>query len=96
MSGFFLKSAGSQIDHAIDWRMRHLREGETIVTDEGWSLVPDLGELSVVSSAHQGDRTVVTLDGGAPGKVYIVTGTVITSSGRRLTDSAALRVSGEA
>jgi hypothetical protein len=98
MSDVFVKAAGSQMDHVIDWSRGHLEEGERIDADLGWSIYPTNDSSRDLKVAVQGITPATshgTLEGGAPGHVYVVTAHAGTSAGRRLRQSFAITVSGD-
>ncbi|MBB5516533.1 hypothetical protein FHS89_002564 [Rubricella aquisinus] len=98
MSDVFVKAAGSQMDHVIDWSRNHLEEGEGIEADLGWCIYPTSDatrDLTVAVQGITGSTSHVTLEGGAPGQVYVVTAHAGTSTGRRVRQSFAITVSGD-
>ena len=53
MSGYVLKSPISELQYALDWRQGYLDNGEKVVDDLGWRVLPveSIHDLNVVSIA---------------------------------------------
>lgn len=94
MSGYYLKPAGADLTCAVEWQDGSLAGAECVTDDLGWSVVPvdDAADLRVreqwVGQAGAG----VIVEGGRPGRTYIVSGLVGTSAGRHLQRSVVVRV----
>ncbi|MEL6678274.1 MAG: hypothetical protein AAFQ51_06165 [Pseudomonadota bacterium] len=96
MSGYFLKSPGSQLDYALDWSVADLKGDETVTADLGWTITPegDAEDLRVVSRSVDPTRSIAMFEGGVPGRIYAVRARVETSTARVLERSIVVRVGG--
>ena len=95
MSGYFVKNPTSTLDYTFDWGFQLLEGGETITTDEGWSVDPDDsgdGGLSVLVTASTATTTTAHLTGGVAGAAYLVSSAIQTDQGRRIERSLIVRV----
>lgn len=95
MCGYLLKAAGRSAVAECDWRRGHLAPGETVAGITGWSVhAPGGGEpgLKVVAARHDADRTRMTLEGGEPGRVYMLIARVATDTGRALCRAVVVRI----
>ena len=94
MSGYFLKSPGSQLDYQVDWSVSDLKGEETVTVDLGWSITPDADpeDLRVLSQSVDPTRSVAVFDGGVPGRIYAVGARVETSTTRVLERSIVVRI----
>ena len=94
MSGYLLKRADGDADFTMDWRRGYLAPDETVAADLGWSLQPQdaAGDLVVTEQHHDVARSWARFAGGVPGRVYLVTGRVRTSTGRVLERVVVLRI----
>jgi hypothetical protein len=95
MSGYVLKPAEGSVTWVMDWRRGHLAPGEAVTRDLGWSVQPDdpaEAGLRVVAQDHDGRRSWAALEGGAPGRVYLVTNRVRTSDDRVLGRGIVVRI----
>ena len=98
MSGYFIKAQEAQTEYAIDWAKRHLRDGELVAEDLGWSIVPQQDPpagLETLAMWSSGSMTGLTVGAGTPGLVYVLTGTILTTDNRVVSHAVALRISGE-
>jgi hypothetical protein len=88
---FVLKAAGSSIDFPIAW---DLEAGESIASST-WSATPsEAGGLTVDadSSSYAGAVTTCLVSGGVYRRVYELTNAIITSTGRTLVATVAVRI----
>lgn len=95
MSGYFVKNPTSTLDYTFDWGFQLFEAGETIATDEGWSIDPsDAGGegLSVLVTASTPTTTTAHLTGGVAGAAYLVSSAIQTDQGRRIERSLIVRV----
>jgi hypothetical protein len=95
MSGYFVKNPTSTLDYTFDWGFQLLEGGETISSDEGWTIDPDdssAGGLSLSSTASTPTTTTAHLSGGVAGAAYLVSSAVQTNQGRRIERSLIVRV----
>jgi hypothetical protein len=95
MSGYVLKPADRDAGFTMDWRQGYLAPGETVAADLGWSIQPQAsaaGDLVVTEQHHDVTRSWARFAGGVPGRVYLVTGSVRTSTGRALERALVLRI----
>lgn len=95
MSGYFVKNSTSTLDYTFDWGFQLLEGGETIASDEGWSVDPDDSStdgLSVASTASTATSTTAHLTGGVAGSAYLVSSAIQTDQGRRIERSLIVRV----
>ncbi len=95
MSGYFIKSPAAVLDVTFTWADQLDGAHETVATDLGWSIEPDeadAGGMTVSASSHADETTTVHLAGGITGAAYQVRNRVLTSEGRELERSLALRV----
>ena len=95
MSGYFVKNPGTDLDLAFDWSVGFLESGETIDTDQGWTVHPDepgSNGITVLSSASNSTTTSVILEGGRPGDAYLVSSSILTTAGRDIRRAMTVRV----
>ena len=95
MSGYFVKNPTSTLDYTFDWGFQLFEAGETIASDEGWSVDPDssgAGGLSVLVTASTPTTTTAHLTGGIAGEAYQVSSAIQTDQGRRIERSQIVRV----
>lgn len=86
-----LKEPSATLDYSVDWGTDYLA-GDALA-DSGWSVEPDEpGGLAVVSSGFDLLVSVVTVEGGMPGRIYRVTNHVTTAAGFEDARSIMLRV----
>ncbi|KPF59033.1 hypothetical protein IP88_16370 [alpha proteobacterium AAP81b] len=87
----FLKDPQAVVDYAIDWNAGYLA-GQTIAASE-WAIAPAGADApQILAAIIDKARTVVTLGGGAAGKVYRITNRVAFSDGRRDERSLTVRI----
>ena len=94
MSGYYVKNPGTVLDLTFDWGTQHLDSGETISTDQGWTVHPDdagTGGLSVQSNTNTTTTTTAFLQGGRPGDAYLVSSSILTSNGREFRRAMTVR-----
>lgn len=95
MSGYFIKSPDSTLDYTFDWGFQLLQGGETIATDQGWTIHPDTaptGGLAIASASSTPTTTTAFLSGGLPGEAYLLCSRIETSGGRTVQRSMTVRV----
>ena len=95
MSGYYVKNPGTVLDLTFDWGVQFLESGETIATDQGWTVHPDDasgGGISVQSSASTSTTTTAFLAGGRAGDAYLVSSSILTSQGREIRRAMTVRV----
>ncbi len=95
MSGYLLKPADRDAAFTMDWREGYLAPDETVAADLGWSIQtrsPAAGDLVVTEQHHDVTRSWARFTGGLPGRVYLVAGRVLTSTGRALERAIVLRI----
>ena len=95
MSGYFVKNPTSTLDYTFDWGFQLLEGGETVSTDEGWTIDPDdsaTGGLSLASTSSTLTTTTAHLAGGVAGAAYLVSSAIQTDQGRRIERSLIVRV----
>jgi hypothetical protein len=95
VSGYVLKPPDAPVTFVMDWRRGHLAPGERVLRDLGWSVQPDGPEgerLAVAEQAHDACRSWAAFEGGAPGRVYMVTNRVRTSDDRTLSRAIVIRI----
>ena len=95
MSGYFVKNPNSDLDLAFDWGSEFLESGETIDTDQGWSVHPDnpgQNGLTVQSSSSTATMTSAILAGGRSGDAYLISSSIITTTGRDIRRAMTVRV----
>lgn len=95
VSGYFLKNPGSLLDYSFDWGFQLFETGETIETDLGWTIVPDLsgqGGLAVTQTSSSTTTTTAFLSGGWPGEAYMVCSRIRTTKGREVQRSMTIRI----
>lgn len=95
MSGYFVKNPTSTLDYTFDWGFQLLEGGETIASDEGWTVDPDAsgaGGLSVLVTASTPTTTTAHLTDGVAGNAYLVSSAIVTDQGRRIERSLIVRV----
>ncbi len=86
-----IKDPDSRVDYAFDWGATYL--DAQILVASSWSVTPDEpGGIIVAGSAHDTQRSSVTLTGGATGRSYRVTNHVTLSDGQVDDRSVILRV----
>lgn len=84
-----LKEPSAALDYSVDWGTEYLA-GDALA-DSGWTVEPaEPGGLSVASSGFDLLTSVVTVAGGAPGRIYRLTNRVTTAAG--LADSRSIIV----
>jgi hypothetical protein len=94
MSGYLLKPADRDAAFTMDWGRGYLGSGETVAADLGWSIQPRgaAGDLVVTEQHHDVARSWARFAGGVPGRVYLIAGRVLTSTGRTLERAIVLRI----
>ena len=94
MSGYVLKSPGSELQYALDWRQGYLENGEKVVDDLGWRVLPieTIHDLNVVSQHVDQAASHVKVAGGVPGRTYMVCARVLTSAGRELERAVVMQI----
>lgn len=95
MSGYFVKNPTSTLDYTFDWGFQLLEGGETIASDEGWSIDPaNGGDGGLVLNSTSATQTSTTahLTGGVAGDAYLVSSAIQTDQGRRIERSLIVRV----
>ncbi len=94
MSGYVLKSAGSELQYALNWRRGYLETGEKVAEDLGWRVLPveSAEDLSVVAQRVEPGASHVTVAGGVPGRTYMVCAKVRTSEGRELERAVVMEI----
>lgn len=69
MVGYYLKDPQAVLDYAFDWGAGYL--GGRAIGGAVWAVLPvETGGVAVVSSAIEGERTLVSVGGGLAGHVY--------------------------
>ena len=87
-----LKDPGAVLDYAIDWGADYLAEDDRL-TQSDWSVDPDEpAGVAIVSSDFEDRLSSVRAAGGTPGRIYRLTNSVMTQSGRTDERSIVLRV----
>jgi hypothetical protein len=95
MSGYVLKRAGSPAVVETDWRRGHLAPGERVAAISSWSVHAAGGgeaDLAVAGARHDGGRTWLTVEGGWPGRVYMLIPRTVTDAGRVLCRAVVVRI----
>jgi hypothetical protein len=94
MSGYLLKRVDRDATFTIDWCRGYLGPGETVAADLGWRLQPQgaAGDLVVTEQHHDVARSWARFARGVPGRAYLVTAGVRTSTGRVLERVVVLRI----
>lgn len=95
MSGYFLKDPDSEMQLSVDWQAGYLQRCEHVTEDCGWSVRPvedGADDLRVVVQDCGASISKATLEGGVPGRVYMVSSKVLTTLGRELERSLMFRV----
>ena len=95
MSGYVLKPAAASAVVETDWRRGHLRPDERVAAISGWSVhAPAAAEadLAVVAAWHDGDRSWLTVEGGQPGRVFMLVARIVTDAGRALCRAVVVRI----
>lgn len=95
MSGYILKEAARAVTCQMDWQRGHLKPGERVTADLGWTVQPGSsapGELVVAEQRHDVFRSWALLEGGVPGRVYMVCNRVRTDDERVLSRAIVLRI----
>jgi hypothetical protein len=88
--GVFLKDPAATLDYAIDWGRI---AAESAIAASAWSVVPEGDDaMHAVAEGLSGKRTIATLAGGVPGRVYHVTNTVVLNDGRQDARTLSVRV----
>lgn len=82
----FLKTPGSLVDYAVDWR-QWLAPGETIATSS-WQATPT---LPLSGAAEAGGIATTNVGGGAEGTTYRLTNSITTTGGRQDSRTLVLR-----
>lgn len=95
MSGYHLKPAGTRAVVVTDWRRGYLEPGERVAAIAGWSVhaaTPGEVGLRVVSARHGAARTRLAVEGGMPGRVYMLITRIKTDTGRALCRAVVVRI----
>ena len=95
MSGYHLKPPGSRSVVVTDWQRGHLEPGERVAAIAGWSVHaarPGEVGLRVVSARHDGARTRLAVEGGLPGRVYMLIARIVTNTGRAHCRAVVVRI----
>jgi hypothetical protein len=95
MSGYHLKPASTRSVVVTDWRRGHLAPGERVAAIAGWSVhaaKPGEVGLRVVSARHDAVRTRLAVEGGLPGRVYMLITRIMTDTGRALCRAVVVRI----
>lgn len=95
MSGYVLKAPDQPVTFVMDWRKGYLAPGERVLRDLGWTIQPEAegpADLIVASQAHDARRSWAAFEGGAPGRVYMITNRVRTSDDRDLCRAIVMRI----
>jgi hypothetical protein len=82
------KTPGGPLDFGHDWTK--WLDGDTLATSN-WAVVPS-AELTVVTSAIQGNKTVAWLQGGVVGREYRLDNAITTTGGRNASRSFLVRM----
>ena len=87
------KASGEEKNYGLDWAPQLADAAATIVTSE-WEIISDLGspDLAIMTHDIDGQFTIVKLEGGEPGRDYIVQNTITTSEGETLIDAIEVEV----
>lgn len=85
--GNAIKDPDAVLPYKIDWTA--WLAGDTLSTST-WSIPAGLTKVNDTTEA--GTTAVVTLSGGAPGQIYVVTNRITTSDGRTDDRSFRLRI----
>jgi hypothetical protein len=87
-----MKDPSAVLDYAIDWGAEYLGDGD-LLAKSSWTVEPDEADgVVIVSSNYSGRLSTVQAGGGAPGKLYRLSNSVTTQSGRTDERSIMLRV----
>ena len=87
-----LKDPAAVLDYAVDWGADYLG-GEDALTQSDWSVDPDEpGGIAIVNSDFEDRVSSVKASGGISGRLYRLSNTVMTQSGRTDERSIVLRV----
>ncbi len=94
MSGYILKAAEEAIDLPIRWRDEKLKPGERVREDLGWRITPVVSEADlVIAEQHLAcDTSFALIEGGVPGKTYMVSASARTDRGRDLIRAVVIRI----
>lgn len=86
-----LKDPGALLDYAVDWGADYLA-GDALAASS-WSVSPEEpAGIAMVSQQFDLLVSTVQVSGGEPGKLYHLSNTVTTTSGRQDCRSVVLRV----
>ena len=86
-----LKEPSATLDYSVDWGTDYLA-GDALA-NSSWTVEPDdPGGVSVASSDFDLLVSVVTVEGGMPGRIYRLTNQVTTAAGIEDARSIMLRV----
>ena len=95
MSGYFVKNPNTDLDLAFDWSTGFLENGETIASDQGWNVHPESSGaegITVQSDSSTPTTTSAILVGGRPGDAYLVSSSILTTTGRDIRRAMTVRV----
>lgn len=95
MSGYVLKAAETPVAYLLDWRRGYLAPREQVLRDLGWTVQAvgrEAPPLAVTEQSHDAHRSWAVFEGGAPGRVYMVTSRVRTSDDRVLSRAIVIRI----
>lgn len=87
-----MKDPSAVLDYAIDWGAEYLGDDD-LLAKSSWTVEPNEADgVAVVSSNYGGRLSSVQASGGVPGKLYRLSNSVTTQSGRTDERSIVLRV----
>ena len=95
MSGYFVKDPDSELELGVDWNRGYLERGERVAADLGWRIRPvedAPGELRVVFQECLATGSKARFAGGVPGRIYMVSSRIETTTGRELERTILFRV----
>ena len=95
MVGYLLKPADGSAVVETDWRRGHLAPGERVAAIRAWGVHAPRGEvpdLKVVAARHDAGRSWLRVEGGRPGRVYMLIARVATDAGRALCRAVVVRI----
>lgn len=86
-----MKDPDAVLDYMVDWGAEYL--GDDAVAQSRWDVSSvETDGVEIVGSAFDYRTATAQIGGGSPGKIYRITNSVVTASGREDSRSIVLRV----